>query len=367
MKYNSLIGKVIIFVTLFVGVTLLVNFPVEVEAQNTDIESTLNRPIIFGLRDNAPPVSDYRDHNSWEGYCHIFLNSLEKRIKQQEGELNIINFNIERKTVSSGERFSGYAGDERLDGECGPNTDNPNRRELILKEEKDGQFSETFAITGAKILLKKANAKDFYSLQPFKSKKIGVIGKSTTNTFIGKIYQEAEIISVKREEVVEKLINDSIDAYVSDEIILKGILNEMNFWQRINYIIVPKFTSLSYEKYGMVVYQSTGKNQKLLKYINELIKDKYDNDQENEYQFPGYLPNTFLDKIYGIYYKFDSFIMFILIPFSIVLVVFFFIKITRKSTFWKALKLAGAAAIEHRLDSPIITFFKVFCENFKKK
>lgn len=108
----------------------------------------------------------------------------------------------------------------------------------------------------------------------------------------------------------------------------------------------------------MVVYQSNGKNKKLLEYINELIKDKYKNDPKNEYQFPGYLPNTFLGRIYGFYYKFDSIIIFILIPFNIILFLILLMKFTQGYTFFKALRLAGSAAIEHKLDQPVITFFK---------
>lgn len=253
MKYNSLIGKVAIFITLVFSITLLVNFPIEVEAQNAASQSTINREIIFGLRDNAPPVSDFREHRDWEGYCENFLNSLEKDIKQKEGKANITKFKIERKTVEK--RFTGYVENRQvaIDAECGPNTDNPDRRDKIEKEGIDGQFSETFAVTGAKILLKKANAKYFYRLQPFEGKKIGVVEGTTTDNFIGKRYGEEKIKPVKREQVVQQLEKGGkeggIDAYVSDEIILKGILNEMDPWQRINYIIVPKSTSLSYEKY----------------------------------------------------------------------------------------------------------------------
>ena len=362
MKYNYLSSYLAIFVI------LLVNFPIGLSAQNIANQSTLNRTIYFGLTDNAPPVSDYRDHRGWEGYCDDFLNSLEKRIKEGEGKVNVTEFKIERQTVTVKERFSGFGENgERFDAECGPHTNNEERQKIIKENNNDGQFSDTFARTGAKILLKKANVKYFYSLKPFKDKNIGAIKKTTTNSFIDNRYKEAMIVAVQRPKVVEQLENGNIDAFVSDEIILKGILNEMNLFQRRNYVILPKFTSLSYEQYGMVVYRSNGKNKKLLDYINKLIEKKAEKDRNNEYQFPGNSSNNVLDIIYGIYYKFDSAIISILIPFNILLFLILLINLNQRFHFFKALRLAVIAGIEHKLDQPIITFFQVFIKELKKK
>ncbi len=296
--------------------TLLVSSPASINAQQNNNPQDFNRTIVFGLREETPPVS-YNPNllGNWQGYCYDFIKLLETDIKNKAkvNGTNISNFRIDIKTVTLDDRFTGYRnqGSEALDAECGPNTINPEREENLKKIH--GKFSLPFAITGAKILLKNDQVKNFYSLEPFKGKTIGVLSKTTTNSFIAKRYPLATFKQIERKNIIPELEGGGIDAYVTDDILLKGILDQMNLWQRTKYTILPKFTSLSYETYGIVTYHNDAQNQQLYTSIDKLIKEQTEKDATNEYQFPNYLPISWIDKIYGIYYRFDSYILILII------------------------------------------------------
>jgi hypothetical protein len=217
--------------------------------------------------------------------------------------------NIVYKQVSLDNRFTRNGDDGKpLDGECGANTIT-NEREANLRS-IDAGFSNSFAWTGAKLLLKNINKASFYNPEPFKEKTIGISGiTTTTNSLIGSIYKSATIKQVTRGDAFNELDNDKIIAYAADENILKEMLKERennnnnNLKNSQQYSIVPYFKPLSHEPYGIVIYNKR-KNQNLLNDINLFLKGK----EAEELRKNNHLDDTqdnFLEKLYEINY-YDS-------------------------------------------------------------
>ena len=284
MKLNYLPSNIVIVSILF--------FSHASFAQNSKVTETL----FFGLRNDTPPLSYRGISLQWSGYCPQLLEHLKER-----KEISIVY-----KQVSLNNRFTGKGDDGTpLDGECGANTIT-NEREAKLTSINAG-FSNSFAWTGAKLLLKNINKASFYNPEPFKEKTIGIPGiKTTTNSLIGSIYKSATIKQVTRGNAFNELDDNKIIAYAADELILKEMLKEReneNLKNSQQYSIVPYFKPLSHEPYGIVIYNKR-KNQNLLNDINSFLTGK----EAEELRKNNHLDDTqdnFLEKLYEINY-YDS-------------------------------------------------------------
>ena len=300
MKLNYLPSNIVIVSILF--------FSHASFAQNSKVTETL----FFGLRNDTPPLS-YRDISSkWSGYCPQLLEHLKERMNKNNPQKEI---SIVYKQVSLNNRFTGKGDDGTpLDGECGANTIT-NEREAKLKD-MDAGFSNSFAWTGAKLLLKNINKASFYNPEPFKDKEktIGIPGiKTTTNSLIGSIYTSATIKPVTRGNAFNELDDNKIIEYAADELILKEMLKDhknKNLKNSQQYSIVPYFKPLSHEPYGIVIYNiydksnKSPKNQNLLNDINSFLRGK----EAEELRKNNHLDDTqdnFLEKLYEINY-YDS-------------------------------------------------------------
>ena len=295
MKLNYLPSNIVIVSILFFSHASFAQTP------NNNTNQVVKETLFFGLRNDTPPLS-YRDISSkWSGYCPQLLEHLKERMNKNNTEKEI---NIVYKQVSLNNRFTGKGDDGTpLDGECGANTIT-NEREANLRS-IDAGFSNSFAWTGAKLLLKNINKASFYNPEPFKEKTIGISGiTTTTNSLIGSIYKSATIEQVTRENAFNELDDDKIIAYAADELILKEMLKErenQNLKNSQQYSIVPYFKPLSHEPYGIVIYKKS-KNQNLD--INSFLREK----EAEELRKNNHLDDTqdnFLEKLYEINY-YDS-------------------------------------------------------------
>ena len=295
MKLNYLPSNIVIVSILFLSHASFAQTP------NNNTNQVVKETLYFGLRNDTPPLS-YRDISSkWSGYCPQLLEHLKERMNKNNTEKKI---SIVYKQVSLNNRFTGKGDDGTpLDGECGANTIT-NEREANLRS-IDAGFSNSFAWTGAKLLLKNINKASFYNPEPFKEKTIGIPGiKTTTNSLIGSIYKSATIEQVTRENAFNELDDDKIIAYAADELILKEMLKErenQNLKNSQQYSIVPYFKPLSHEPYGIVIYKKS-KNQNLD--INSFLREK----EAEELRKNNHLDDTqdnFLEKLYEINY-YDS-------------------------------------------------------------
>jgi ABC-type amino acid transport substrate-binding protein len=291
MKLNYLPSNIVIVSILFLSHASF--------AQNSKVTETL----FFGLRNDTPPLSYRGISSKWSGYCPQLLEHLKERMNKNNPQKEI---SIVYKQVSLNNRFTGKGDDGTpLDGECGANTIT-NEREAKLTS-IDAGFSNSFAWTGAKLLLKNINKASFYNPEPFKEKTIGIPGiKTTTNSLIGSIYKSATIKQVTRGNAFNELDDNKIIAYAADELILKEMLKEReneNLKNSQQYSIVPYFKPLSHEPYGIVIYNKS-KNQNLLNEINSFLTGK----EAEELRKNNHLDDTqdnFLKKLYEINY-YDS-------------------------------------------------------------
>jgi ABC-type amino acid transport substrate-binding protein len=297
MKLNYLPSNIVIVSILFLSHASFAQTP------NNNTNQVVTETLFFGLRDDTPPLSYRGISLQWSGYCPQLLEHLKERMNKNNTEKKI---SIVYKQVSLNNRFTGKGDDGTpLDGECGANTIT-NEREANLRS-IDAGFSNSFAWTGAKLLLKNINKASFYNPEPFKEKTIGISGiMTTTNSLIGSIYKSATIKQVTRGDAFNELDNDKIIAYAADELILKEMLKEReneNLKNSQQYSIVPYFKPLSHEPYGIVIYNKS-KNQNLLNDINSFLTGK----EAEELRRNNHLDDTqdnFLEKLYEINY-YDS-------------------------------------------------------------
>jgi hypothetical protein len=298
MKLNYLPSNIVIVSILFLSHASFAQTP------NNNTNQVVTETLFFGLRDDTPPLSYRGISLQWSGYCPQLLEHLKERMNKNNTEKKI---SIVYKQVSLNNRFTGKGDDGTpLDGECGANTIT-NEREANLRS-IDAGFSNSFAWTGAKLLLKNINKASFYNPEPFKEKTIGIPGiKTTTNSLIGSIYKSATIKQVTRGNAFNELDDNKIIAYAADELILKEMLKEReknnNLKNSQQYSIVPYFKPLSHEPYGIVIYNKS-KNQNLLNDINSFLTGK----EAEELRRNNHLDDTqdnFLEKLYEINY-YDS-------------------------------------------------------------
>jgi hypothetical protein len=297
MKLNYLPSNIVIVSILFLSHASFAQTP------NNNTNQVVTETLFFGLRNDTPPLSYRGISSKWSGYCPQLLEHLKERMNKNNTEKKI---SIVYKQVSLNKRFTGNGDDgTRLDGECGANTIT-NERGANLRS-IDAGFSNSFAWTGAKLLLKNINKASFYNPEPFKEKTIGIPGiKTTTNSLIGSIYKSATIKQVTRGNAFNELDDNKIIAYAADELILKEMLKEReneNLKNSQQYSIVPYFKPLSHEPYGIVIYNKS-KNQNLLNDINSFLTGK----EAEELRRNNHLDDTqdnFLEKLYEINY-YDS-------------------------------------------------------------
>lgn len=297
MKLNYLPSNIVIVSILFLSHASFAQTP------NNNTNQVVTETLFFGLRNDTPPLSYRGISSKWSGYCPQLLEHLKERMNKNNTEKKI---NIVYKQVSLNTRFTGDGDDgTRLDGECGANTIT-NEREANLRS-IDAGFSNSFAWTGAKLLLKNINKASFYNPEPFKGKTIGISGiMTTTNSLIGSIYKSATIKQVTRGNAFNELDDNNIIAYAADENILKEMLKDhknQNLKNSQQYSIVPYFKPLSHEPYGIVIYNKS-KNQNLLNDINSFLTGK----EAEELRKNNHLDDTqdnFLEKLYEINY-YDS-------------------------------------------------------------
>ena len=297
MKLNYLPSNIVIVSILFLSHASFAQTP------NNNTNQVVTETLFFGLRNDTPPLSYRGISSKWSGYCPQLLEHLKEWMNKNNPQKEI---SIVYKQVSLNTRFTGDGDDgTRLDGECGANTIT-NEREANLRS-IDAGFSNSFAWTGAKLLLKNINKASFYNPEPFKEKTIGISGiTTTTNSLIGSIYKSATIKQVTRGDAFNELDNDNIIAYAADENILKEMLKDhknQNLKNSQQYSIVPYSKPLSHEPYGIVIYNKS-KNQNLLNGINLFLKGK----EAEELRKNNYLDDTqdnFLEKLYEINY-YDS-------------------------------------------------------------
>jgi hypothetical protein len=278
-------------------------------AQNTSSSAEGSDILYFGYGEDTSPIS-YKYNGEFLGYCRQLVDYLKNN-----------SFTIKEIPLTLDERFKGKVKPDNskefvhLAGECGANTITQEREDKIRKI--GGEFSKPFLTTGVKLLLKNKKLESFYEEIPLKDEKIGVVRNTTRVFLIPNLYPSSETKPFKnRTEVIEDLKNDKIVAFAASEITLKDILKE-KILDKKEYSIVPKIETLSYEEFGIIVYN----NKRLL----DLINDRWLNSQEGEAaksDLEKYLEKNWLDKILKSWYQDNLISFWLLISLLIILSLF---------------------------------------------
>ncbi len=125
------------------------------------------------------------------------------------------------------------------------------------------------------MLIKKDKIDTFdKKLSPLDGETIAVRVNTTTSSLIRYIYTSSKIEELtSRAAILNSLKDDKeqVSAYATDEILLRAFYEEYK-GKLESYVIRPKESLLSYEKYGIIVYDVN--KPELLKNINEWIKSK---------------------------------------------------------------------------------------------
>ena len=203
----------------------------------------------FGILEDSEPVStDARGLNT---YCQALKKHLDLYAPKEV-------------TITYSQRRVQYDG---ITIECGSNSITSKRiKELQERQGAKGFFSEPFFRTETKIILKNSKRnllkQERLSLASFidqsdSSFKVGVIGDTTSEEVVKRIYPTAILKKVDtRKDAIRFLQSnndDSIDAYISDEVLLPSMLKN-DVLPQSDFSIEPKLYGLTNEYYGVIIY-----------------------------------------------------------------------------------------------------------------
>lgn len=250
------------------------------------INIVIDNSLYFGYVADASPISSENSQH-FSGYCGKLKDYLEsKNYKFDKAEIKYSE-RFQRKAHNLGDTPNKLIPKDNLIIECSANTITEERKREIY-ENGGGHFSEPFAKTGAKLLIRdEKELRESLNPQglnlPLQGEKIGILGKTTTISLIKSIYTKSEFKPyTNRGDVINDLNRDELKIYPSDSILLKYMLesSESGLENPEQYVIWPDHF-LSHENYGIVVY-GVYKDYKYNKYDSA-----YRELQDQNQQFDG--------------------------------------------------------------------------------
>ncbi len=209
----------------------------------TQIRKT--KTLKVAMRTDAAPFGYINTQdNLWTGYCDDLANSLGKYLAQK---LNIpAGIEVIKLPSSLDNRFE-LVRENTVDLECGPNT--------IRTELKGVSFSDLFFASGTRFLVTKDNTAKVNLESDLEGIDIGVLQDTTTAQFLQETYPQAEMVYFEGEkgrmEGVKAVTNGSIDAFVSDSILLSGEIERQDL-EPGNYQLRPE-EPLTCDFYGLIL------------------------------------------------------------------------------------------------------------------
>lgn len=243
----------------------------------------LPKPIILGVRTFAYGMGNNVKEDSAEGFCGTFGKELKKEL-DSELKLRIKIKYLEIVNEGLGEKFPRYYGlkHDLVHIECRPNSASSE----ALPEAQDIQLSKTFYETGVKLLLRESLARDLESNLINLSKiQVGAFEGSTTLKLLYGIITNNNIhFYPNRDAALNALNNNQLEAFASDSLIVKNILeigvNEKGqqnrkAYKNSGYTIYPRKSYLTAdptEMYVMAVKKGTKFSQELIELINQTLQ-----------------------------------------------------------------------------------------------
>ncbi|NEO97955.1 MAG: transporter substrate-binding domain-containing protein [Symploca sp. SIO2E9] len=233
-----------------------------------------NKILRFGIRLETYPVS-YKDEisNEYKGFCTVFAQELKKSLETEFDIRKIELTQISIKNFSQGQdknpRYQGVENKE-VHIECGANTI-PFEGEFTSLDKVE--FSNYFLKTKIKLLIP---TKHIGQLNQKPSElKVGVIEATTTKKRLASASQYKLITYKDKRKAIEDLKENKINAYASDSLLLRGILNELEKQENGKYILFPQKENLSItsypELYGLAFQKG---NEEFKRIVNDTLQKK---------------------------------------------------------------------------------------------
>ena len=197
------------------------------------------------MRSDAAPFGYIEDQDGlWTGYCENLTDSLGEYLAQQ---LNIDSEIVVVKLPSNPENRFQLVQQGTVHLECGPNT--------ITTDPEGVNFSDLFFISGTRFLVSNGNGTQVDLENSLEGIQTGIIQDTTTAEFVQETYPEAELIYYRGEKGrmkgVTAVTDGSIDAFVSDGILLLGEIDRQNLPSE-NYQLIPD-KPLTCDFYGLIL------------------------------------------------------------------------------------------------------------------
>ena len=214
------------------------------------------------VRSDAAPFGYLGDTGNWTGYCADFVKSLEQYLEQElklSGGLQTVELpsNLENRYQ--------LLQQDNVHLECGPNT--------IRSDIEGVTFSNPFFATGTQFLMSTNKTSRINGDSDLANLKIGVLKNTTTEQFVETEYPTTEKIyfegSASQSQAVKALVNNEIEALVSDSILSIGEIERQGLAAN-DYTLLPK-RPLTCDYYGMLLPNNDNQWQNL---VNEFINSK---------------------------------------------------------------------------------------------
>lgn len=197
--------------------------------------------IAVGHRESSIPFSYYDESKRPVGYAIDLCNKIVEEVKKT---LNKPNLEVKYILVSAKTRIPMVV-DKSIDMECGSTTN-------TLAREQQVDFSATYFTTGTRVLTRKAiGAKE---IEDFQGKAVGLVGGSTNERAVNALIDAGKLKNVRivvvkdYAEGMAALEASGIDAFVTDDIVLYGLLSKSNVKNDLE--VVGR--SLTYDPYGVM-------------------------------------------------------------------------------------------------------------------
>jgi two-component system NarL family sensor kinase len=235
------------------------------------VPAAADKALVFGYSADGAPVSYHNllGGEQPEGFCGYVADYL-----QADGyQLTFQSLNFDQRFDFFPKALGNNNPKKRKTGVlCGPNSQTRERQENLNSNSYFGEFSKVFFTTKAKLLIRK-DKQGLLKDNPQKLR-IGVLGNSTTSVELVK--NISHMITPEpfpsRYEAVNALLTDRIDAYVSDEVILKFILDTVIAAKgRQQEYSIEEPREAAPEEYVLVVYNAVEDPQQMPSVLKGLL------------------------------------------------------------------------------------------------
>lgn len=184
----------------------------------------LPNPLKLGVRTSVYEIGNTVSINQAGGFCGTFGEELKQELANNGKQIEVEYHEI--KNDGLGHKYPRYHGlktdnmKEKIHIECGPNSNSSQN----LETAKGIAFSDPFYETGVKLLLPQKLAADLDSgSQKLRNIKVGVVKETTTSLLLGGIVDNIDKYDT-RDEALDALDAEKIEAFASDALILQTIL-----------------------------------------------------------------------------------------------------------------------------------------------